>query len=203
MVSNELARRSLPASFYLQPTLEVAQQLIGKELVHFADGTLLSGLIVETEAYLVDDPANHAWRGLTARNRAMFGPPGRAYVYKVHMQYCLNAVTQPEGVAEAVLIRALMPLGELDLMRLRRGVEGVRALCSGPGKLTQALGIGLQLNGCDLARGPLFIIEPTPSVGKLELIQTTRVGIRVAEGKPWRFYSRSHEMWVSKRATRP
>ena len=193
----------VPRALYLQPTLDAAKSLIGKVLLRQTDEGPISGLIVETEAYLTGDPANHASRGMTNRNRTMFGPPGHAYVYKVHMQCCINAVAQPEGVAEAVLIRALMPLQGIELMRRNRGVDDLRALCSGPGKLTRALGIDRSLDGCDLVEGPVLIVEPDEELGDLGLVQTTRIGIRVAADEPWRFYSKAHERWVSRKATRP
>ena len=187
--------------FFLQPTIEVAKQLIGKGLAHCTSEGVISGMIVETEAYLTDDPACHASRGMTPRNQAMFGPPGHAYVYKVHMQHCINAVTQPEGVAEAVLIRALFPLEGTELMQRNRGLDDLRALCSGPGKLTTALGIDTSLNGCDLLAGSVLILEPEHDGRELELVQTTRIGINVASDKPWRFYSKAHERWVSRKAS--
>jgi len=186
---------------YLHSTIEVAKRLIGKRLAHFTADGIISGLIIETEAYLTGDPANHAWRGMTPRNQVMFGPPGQIYVYKVHNHCCINAVTQPEGVAEAVLIRALMPLEGIELMRRNRGVTDLWALSSGPGKLTGALGIDRSLNGCDLLDGPVLILESEPDARRLELVETTRIGIRLATDKPWRFYSKTHERWVSKKAS--
>lgn len=184
-------RLPLPPEFYLQPTLEVARDLLGHILIHETDEGITAGVIVETEAYLVGDPANHASRGKTARNAAMFGPPGIAYVYQVHTHHCLNAVTAPEGVGEAVLIRAIEPIVGLHLMRQRRRVEDERLLTSGPGKLTQALHITLAQNFSPLYEGRLRIVkgEPVPSAS---VVQTGRVGIRHWADKPWRFYVRGN-----------
>src|SRR5256714_117083 len=141
-------------AFYSRPVVEVARDLMGCVVTH--EGC--AGVIVETEAYHDSEPACHAFVGLTSRTATLFGPPGRAYVYRSYgVHALLNAVSEPEGVGAAVLIRALEPLEGIDLMRARRGMERVGALCSGPGKLTQALGIGLHHNGVDLARGPVRI----------------------------------------------
>ena len=141
-------------AFYDRPVLEVAQDLIGCVVTHDE----AAGVIVETEAYHDSEPASHAFVGLTPRTRVVFGPPGRAYVYRSYgIHACLNAVCEPPGVGAAVLIRALEPVEGIELMRARRGIERLEGLCSGPGKLTQALGIGLELNGSDLVRGPIVI----------------------------------------------
>jgi DNA-3-methyladenine glycosylase len=182
-----LACSPLPVEFYLQPTLEVARALLGQVLVHATEEGVTAGVIVETEAYLWGDPANHASRGKTARNAAMFGPPGIAYVYQVHTHYCLNAVTAPEGIGEAVLIRALEPIEGMKLMQQRRGLSEVRLLAAGPGRLTQAMGVTLEQNFCPLYEGRLLIVRGA-SVPAERVTQTTRVGIRQWKEKPWRFY---------------
>jgi DNA-3-methyladenine glycosylase len=190
----------LPVQFYLQPTLEVARALLGQVLVHDAEDGLTAGVIVETEAYLVGDPANHASRGKTARNAAMFGPPGIAYVYQVHTHHCLNAVTAPEGVGEAVLIRAVEPIEGIERMQQRRGVRELRLLTSGPGRLTQAMGITLAQNFCPLYEGRLRIVygERVPPE---RVTQTTRIGIRWWADKPWRFYVTGNRFVSRKGAT--
>jgi DNA-3-methyladenine glycosylase len=187
----------LPRSFYERDTVLVARELIGHYLVHDSGEGLTAGLIVETEAYLQGDPACHASRGMTPRNRVMFGPPGHAYVYFIYgMHYCFNVVTREEGVGEAVLIRALEPVAGIELMRARRGREKLAELCSGPARLVQAMGITRAHNGCDLTRGPLFICQ---GVGRsLPMVTTTRIGIREGAELPLRFYLQGSK-YVSKR----
>src|SRR5213076_262029 len=155
--SSSRRRAMLSADFYDRPVLEVAPDLLGCVVRHGET----SGVIVETEAYHLSEPACHAYVGLTERTSTLFGPPGRTYVYRSYgIHALLNAVCEPEGVGAAVLIRALEPLEGLERMRERRGLERRDELCSGPGKLTQALGIELDLNGSDLVRGPIEIEPP-------------------------------------------
>ena len=175
---------ALPAAFYARPVVEVARALVGCVVRH--DGC--AGAIVETEAYHESEPACHAFAGLTARTRVLFGPPGRAYVYRSYgIHALLNAVCEDEGVGAAVLIRALEPLEGVDRMRARRGLERREDLCSGPGKLTQALGIGLALNGSDLVGGAIAIEPPPADWPAIELIAGPRIGITKAPELPWRF----------------
>jgi len=189
----------LPRSFYLQPTLDVARQLLGKVLVHRTAEGVCSGIIVETESYLgPEDAACHSARGRTARTEVMFGPPGHAYVYFTYgMHYCFNAVTQPEGVAEAVLVRAVEPLEGIELMRSRRGTDNLRALASGPGKLCQAMAIGRHCNGADLTRKDHFHIEDRGIVVE-DVVWARRVGIRMAAEHEWRCYVKNSR-FISKR----
>ena len=191
--------RSLPPDFYARPVLEVARELIGCVVEHRPAGggePLTSGVIVETEAYHDSEPACHAFVGLTPRTRTLFGPPGRAYVYRSYgIHALLNAVCEPEGVGAAVLIRALEPLAGLEAMRARRSPGGLSAgtpmreeeLCSGPGKLTQALGIELFENGVDLARGPVRIRPREAAWCEPRIIAGPRIGITKAVELPWRF----------------
>ncbi len=174
----------LDAEFYDRPVLEVAPDLIGCVVSHGDT----SGVIVETEAYHHSEPASHAFVGLTPRTRTLFGPPGRAYVYLSYgIHACLNAVCEPAGVGAAVLIRALEPSWGLEEMRARRRVERVEDLCSGPGKLTQALAIELFHNGVDLAKGPVFISERPSDWEQPEVSVDERIGITKAAELPWRF----------------
>ncbi len=171
-------------SFYARPVLEVAVDLLGCVVAHGET----SGVIVETEAYHHSEPACHAFVGLTTRTEVLFGPPGRAYVYRSYgIHALLNAVCEPEGVGAAVLIRALEPLTGLDLMRERRHLQSVFDLCSGPGKLTQALDVELDLNGSDLASGPVRILPRPAGWEDVEYVSGPRVGITKAAELPWRF----------------
>ncbi len=171
-------------AFYDRPVLEVAPDLIGCVLAHGG----CSGVIVETEAYHHSEAACHAYVGLTARTSTLFASAGIAYVYRSYGIHALiNAVCEPEDVGAAVLIRALQPLTELEAMRARRGLEHERDLCSGPGKLTQALGIGLTHNATDLDSGPV-VIRPRPEQwAGVEVVSDRRIGITRAVELPWRF----------------
>lgn len=182
--------------FYARPVVSVARDLVGCVVTHGDT----AGVIVETEAYHDSEPACHAFVGLTPRTRTLFGAPGRAYVYRSYgIHAMLNAVCEEEGVGAAVLIRALEPLAGLELMRARRGWDRVEDLCSGPGKLTQALGIGVELNGSSLARGPV-VISPRPAAWRgVGLVSGPRVGISRAVDLPWRFWARGSR-FVSGRA---
>jgi DNA-3-methyladenine glycosylase len=147
----------------------------------------VGGTIVETESYERDDPACHAYVGLTERTEVLFGPPGRAYVYLSYGIHSLfNVVAEPEGEAAAVLVRALEPTAGIEAMRERRDGRPDRELCSGPGKLTEALGIGLSENGADLANDPFLLLAPEPS-WEAEVLSGPRVGITKAVDRPWRF----------------
>ena len=175
---------ALPAAFYARPVVEVARDLVGCTLSHAG----ASGVIVETEAYHESEPACHAHVGLTTRTHVLFGAPGKAYVYRSYGIHALvNAVCEPAGVGAAVLIRALEPLAGIDAMRARRGVHALEQLCSGPGKLSQALAIGLDLNGTDLASGPLTAGPRPPDWEDVQLLTGTRIGITKAAELPWRF----------------
>jgi DNA-3-methyladenine glycosylase len=176
----------LKPAFYTRPVLDVAEALIGCVVT---DGEC-SGVIVETEAYHDSEPACHAFVGLTPRTEILFGPPGRAYVYLSYgVHTMLNAVCEPEGIGAAVLIRALEPIDGIELMAERRGLDPsrVRGLCSGPGKLTQALGIALSDNGCDLARGPVVISGRHARFSDPVVQRDLRIGITKAVELPWRF----------------
>ena len=171
----------LRRAFFARSVHEVAPELIGATLLF--DG--VGGRIVELEAYDQDDPASHSFRGRTARTASMFGPAGHAYVYRSYgIHWCLNLVCGEEGRAEAALVRALEPTQGLDEMRRRRGLESERALCSGPGKLCQALGITRAQDGFALDEPPFELLaresEPTVAVG-------TRIGITRAVEQPWRY----------------
>jgi DNA-3-methyladenine glycosylase len=185
----------LKREFFARSVHEVAPDLIGATLL--VDG--VGGRIVEVEAYDQEDPASHGHRGRTARNAALFGPPGHAYVYRSYgIHWCLNLVCREEGIPEAVLIRALKPTSGLDLQRSRRGVEQVRALCSGPGKLCQALGITGEHDGLALDVPP-FDLEERGDVP--EIVTGPRIGITRAKDLRWR-YGEAGSPFLS-RALRP
>jgi DNA-3-methyladenine glycosylase len=176
------ASAGLEPGFFERSVHRVARELIGCQLFFAGRG----GTIVETESYERDDPACHAYVGLTERTKVLFGPPGRAYVYLSYgIHSLLNAVCEPEGEAAAVLIRALEPTAGVEQMRARRGVRADTDLCSGPGKLTEALGIGLAQNDADLGQPP-FLLTPPPGQ-RPEVVVGPRIGITKAVELPWRF----------------
>ena len=183
------------SEFYADEVCAVARALIGCIVRHGET----AGVIVETEAYHEREPACHAYAGRTPRTITLFGPPGLAYVYRSYgVHAMLNAVSEHDGVGAAVLIRALEPLEGIELMRARRGRERLEELCSGPGKLTQALGIALHHNECDLGLGPVTITpaaEPAP-----EITVSRRIGITRAVELPWR-YSLAGSRFVSRRGS--
>lgn len=175
---------TLGADFFDRSVHEVARELIGCELC--VDG--VGGVIVECESYERDDPACHAYVGLTPRTATIFGPPGRAYVYLSYgIHSMLNAVCEPDGSAAAVLIRALEPTRGIERMRERRGRDRLRELCSGPGKLTVALGIGLDLNDAPLEQPPFELRERALDWRRVEVATAPRIGITKATELPWRF----------------
>lgn len=180
----------LPVSFYQgKGTATIARDLLGMILVRESPEGVASGIIVETEAYLAaHDPASHSFRGRTKRNQAMYGPLGSSYVYVSYgIHHCVNVVCQPEGVAEAVLIRALLPLSGVDLMRSRRGAVPERKLVDGPGKVCQAMAIDLSLNGHPLQQAPLYI-QAGEQPRHVEV--TPRIGISKGTELPLRFLAR-------------
>ena len=199
--------RPLPRAFYARPAPEVARDLLGARLVHKEGAGLLGGRIVETEAYLgPGDRASHARSGLTRRNRPMFGPPGHAYVYRVYgLHWCLNVVTGRDGEAEAVLIRAALPLQGVDEQRRRRNRpdDPVERLAAGPARLCEALGVDSALDGHDLTAGERLWIAAADSTGQMPsqtavegIVAGPRVGVDYA-GEPWatlplRFGLRDH-----------
>ena len=179
-----IARGTLDVAFYERPVIEVARDLVGCTVRHGAT----AGVIVETEAYHHSEPACHAYVGLTPRTATLYGPPGVAYVYRSYgIHALLNAVCEPEGEGAAVLIRALEPLDGIEEMRARRGLHRLAELCSGPGKLTQALGIGLDLNATSLRDGPVRFGPPVAARPAVEVAVGPRIGITKAAGLPWRF----------------
>jgi DNA-3-methyladenine glycosylase len=184
-----LAPASIPAAlgkplkraFFGRSVHEVAPDLIGATMLVNGAG----GIIVEVEAYHHTDPAAHSFRGPTARNMVMFGPPGFAYVYRSYgIHWCVNFVCEKEGSASAVLIRALEPTHGLAAMRRRRKLDNERALCSGPGKLTEALGITHAYNGLALDRPPIALYARTSTV---DVVSGIRIGITKAVDLPWRY----------------
>ncbi|NTU57420.1 MAG: DNA-3-methyladenine glycosylase [Chlorobiaceae bacterium] len=178
----------LGSDFYGVPTLTLAERLLGKIFVRYERrGLLLKGRIVETEAYLgEDDQASHAWKGKTPRNVAMFGPPGTLYVYFTYgCHYMANIVSEPEGSAGAVLIRAMEPIEGVEEMRLRRQTDELTSLMSGPGKLTRALGIGKELYGESLT-GQSCWLENAPELPGHMIGTSTRIGISRSTELPWR-----------------
>jgi DNA-3-methyladenine glycosylase len=200
---------TLPRSFYQPSASMVAPALLGHWLIHESPNGICGGPIVETEAYVTNDPACHAAPGLTARNAVMFGRAGHAYVYLIYgLHYCVNVVCCGEGVAEAVLIRAIEPLFGEELMRKERPVKKVRELTNGPAKLCQALRIERNFNGVDLCQhNSVLHIAQNPKIKQFcrergPMVTTTRIGITKAAALPLRFYLEKSEFvsnYVSKR----
>ena len=182
----------LGRDFFARSVHDVAPELLGANLlVHGVGGT-----IVEVEAYDGDDPASHGFRGPTPRNASMFGPPGHAYVYRSYgLHWCLNLVCEEEGRAAAVLVRALEPMHGLEEMRARRGLDDVRLLCAGPGRLCQALAVTREHDGLPLDAPP-FALEPAGD--RVDVARGPRIGISVAADVPWR-YAVAGSRWLSRR----
>jgi DNA-3-methyladenine glycosylase len=174
----------LGRAFYERSVHDVAHDLVGCVVRHGET----AGRIAETESYHMEEPACHAYAGVTSRTRTLFGPPGHAYVYFSYgIHSLLNAVAEEEGVGAAVLIRALEPVDGIELMRERRRVARDEELCNGPGKLTRALGIGLSLNGTSLEEGPIEILRREPGARDPRVVIGERIGISKAADLPWRF----------------
>lgn len=181
----------LSQRFFERPTIDVAKSLLGKYLVYDSPQGRVSGKIVETEAYLEDDPAAHSFRGKTKRNAPMFGPSGTAYVYFTYgMYHCFNVVTRKEGVGEAVLIRALEPVEGIDIMKRNRKTDNIKNLCSGPAKLVLAFGITPEMNGACLREGKLRILTDRK---KHEIVSSQRIGISKGVDLPYRFCMKNSE----------
>ncbi len=208
--TEETPKKKMPKikkSFYNQKTLKVAKLLLGKFLIRKIGKRIISGKIVETEAYVgPKDLASHASRGKTPRTALMFGPPGFSYVYLVYgLNYCFNIVTEGEDYPAAVLIRALEPAEGVKSMFNRRGITCTPnpppALSNGPGKLCQALGIDKTLNKADLTDGVLWLEDRGIKINPREIISKPRIGVDYAgkyKNKPWRFYLKGN-IFVSKK----
>lgn len=189
--------KPITKSFFKKNTLEIARALLNCYIVNNAKEGETMGKIVETEAYLSNDPASHSFNGKTKRNSTMFGQPGKAYVYFTYgMHHCFNVVTREEGVGEAVLIRALEPISGIELMKKRRKTNNIKNLCSGPAKLVQAMGIEKKHNGLDIIEGKLRICMGKP-IEDNNIIQTKRIGISKGADLPYRFYIKDNA-FVSK-----
>ena len=181
-------------------TLFVAKNLLGYTLIHESAEGITAGIIVETEAYLQDDPACHAYRRKSVRNAPMFGEAGTIYVYQIYgMHFCVNISTNLKDVREAVLIRALEPTVGIELMQDRRKTEVLKNLCSGPGKLVQALGIHKLMNDWHILNSDLKILTPKVQISDNEIITTTRIGITQGVELPYRFYLKDNKFVSKKR----
>lgn len=188
------AERPLPRAFFDRHPIVVARAVLGRLLLFDRPEGRISGRIVETEAYRgARDPASHAYRGRTARNAVMFGPPGHAYVYFIYgMHFCLNLVTEAAGSSSAVLVRALEPVEGIERMRERRGSVPTESLMRGPGNVARALGLGREHDGLDLTTGPLWISDRPARRGGHRIARGPRIGIRRAIHFAWRFYLAGH-----------
>lgn len=199
--------QKLPRSFYTRRTITVAKELLGKIFVRKTGKDILKGMIVETEAYLFDDPACHAFRGMTQRTKVMFDQGGYLYVYFTYgMHHCANIVTNKEGIGEAVLIRAVEPVYGIEEMVKNRtkSKDGVHLkgglhlqnLTNGPAKFAQAFALTKKESGIDLTGDEIFIADSVKIPGS-KIFATTRIGITAAKEKKWRFYIKGNQ-WVSK-----
>lgn len=195
---HKLELKPLPREFYSCYTVNVAKKLLGKILVRETNEGLMAGFIVETEAYRGrDDPASHAYRGRTERNKVMWDKPGKAYVYQIYgIHYCLNIVTEPEGVPAAVLIRAIEPILGIDLMIKNRGIRDIRKLTNGPAKLAKAMNIDLRFNGWDMTLGRELYVAEGLEIDESFITNTPRIGVR--DKRPWRFYIKGN-LFVSRK----
>lgn len=196
-------KSKLSPSFYLRPTITVAKDLLGKRIMKRSGRMILSGIIVETEAYRHHDPACHAFRGMTERNKVMFNQGGFLYVYFTYgMHYCANVVTYKEGYGEAVLIRAVEPLEGIRAMMKNRGFSAddrkqLLNVTNGPAKFSRAFGLTTKHSGLDLCGDVVFIVDADP-MSRSHIVATTRIGIRTATEKKWRFYIKDNP-WVSRK----
>lgn len=192
----------LPHAFFARPCLEVARSLIGTVLVHAAPGgPRYAGRVVEVEAYVGDgsDPGAHGHGGMTARNRVMFGPPGRLYVYRSYgMHWCVNVVTQKDGDCAAVLMRAVEPVEGVARMIANRGGDRGHDLTNGPGKVCAAMAIGIEHYGASVETGPVFFLAAAP--GPLRIGVSARIGLTKAQEHPWRFFD-ADSAWVGRPRT--
>jgi DNA-3-methyladenine glycosylase len=202
--------KTLKRSFYLRPALQVARDLLGKNIIRYVGKRKIIGKIIEVEAYRANDPAAHTFRGKTRRNEVMFGEGGHLYVYFTYgMHFCANAVAGPENKGEGVLIRAVEPLTGIELMMKNRyGINKTKILKSinnkqiinltnGPAKFCQAFGIKGQENGLDLTKSRTVITEGEKIESK-NIARSTRIGIRVGKEKKWRFFIKGNP-WVSRK----
>jgi DNA-3-methyladenine glycosylase len=190
-MANTDSKAPLPPAFYDRDPIEVARDLLGKELISDLDGSLTAGLILETEAYLAEgDPACHAARGPRPRHRSMYGEPGTLYVYAIHAKYCLNAVTEAEGRPSAILIRAIEPTRGLVEMQRRRARTKIRDLTYGPARLCQALGVSTAQDGITLCTGKSVWITEGVTNESLTIEITPRIGISRGQELMLRFVSR-------------
>lgn len=193
--------KALPKKFFDVPAVELARKLLGQVLIHKSSGVVCGGRIVETEAYTgLGDPASHAARGPTPRAKIMFGPSGVAYVYFTYgCHHCVNVVAGPGAEPGAVLIRALEPTIGLAGMIKRRKKNKVEDLCSGPGKLCQAMGIDLSQNGWDLRNSDLKIVAGA-ALSDAQVASGPRIGISKATDLPWRFYEKGSRFYSARSA---
>ena len=194
--------KKLPRSFYLRPTLAIAGNLLGKYLCRRRGKQVLSGRIVEVEAYLGEkDPASHAYRGLSRRNEVMFRKGGHLYVYFTYgMHFCSNVVTEEEGIGHAVLLRAVEPVGGIEVMvrNRRKGTVSLIDLTNGPAKLCQAFGITRSENGTDLCGSEIWIAKDVRARKAVRMERSSRIGISEGKQYRWRFYVRE-SLFVSPR----